>query len=112
MAYSPPDKINQLVTHTDLIKLKPCLEEIKNQGYALRDPSFGGGTDPLRSQYDDGLDALAVALPYNGEVLGCINIAWLRKAVDLDSIKSNYLKPLQLAAREIVKKYIATIGED
>ena len=41
-----------------------------------------------------------------------INIAWLRKAVDLDSIKSNYLKPLQLAAREIVKKYIAVSGED
>ena len=58
---------DRLVTNTDLIKLKPCLEEIKNQGYALRDPSFGGGTDPLRSQYDDGLDALAVALPYNGE---------------------------------------------
>ena len=112
LAYSSPEKINQLVPNTDLIKLKPYLEEIKKQGYALRDPSFGGGTDPLRSQYDDGLDALAVALPHNEEVLGCINIAWLRKAVTLDNIKSNYLKPLQIAAREIVKKYIATSNDN
>ena len=112
LAYSSPEKINQLIPNTDLIKLKPCLEEIKKQGYALRDPRFGGGTDPLRSQYDDGLDALAVALPHNGEVLGCINIAWLRKAVTLDNIKSNYLKPLQIAAREIVKKYIATSNDN
>jgi hypothetical protein len=36
--------------------LKKILDEIRQVGYATRKPSFGGGQNPLKSSFDDGLD--------------------------------------------------------
>ena len=81
------------------------LETVRRKGYAIRDSSFGGGQPPFRSQYDDGLDAIAVALTYEGGVIGCLTIAWVRKAASIEEITRDYLKILQSTAREIIDAY-------
>lgn len=91
----------------DRAKFDSILEDTRRLGYASRDPNFGGGQLPLRSQYDDGLDAIAVALPYDGGVLGCITILWIRKAASVEQIAGEYLDDLKDAATEITTAYRA-----
>ena len=89
-------------------KFDAILEKIRQQGYAVRDPSFGGGQSPFRSQFDDGLEAIAVALPYDGLVIGCLTIAWIRQAASVEMITQEYLKSLQSTTNEIIEAYQAS----
>ncbi|MDP6258564.1 MAG: hypothetical protein QGH63_05685 [Rhodospirillales bacterium] len=50
--------------------LKKILDEICQVGYATRKPSFGGGQNPLKSSFDDSLDAVAVPILATKGVLG------------------------------------------
>ena len=97
---------NQILPNRE--KFDAILEKIRQQGYAVRDPSFGGGQSPFRSQYDDGLEAIAVALPYDGLVIGCLTIAWIRQAASVEMITQEYLKSLQSTANEIIEAYQAS----
>ena len=81
------------------------LAKVRSKGYATRHTLFGGGHPPIRSEYDDGLEAIAVALSHNGEVLGCISIAWLRKASSIETIACDHLKSLQETATKIAASY-------
>ena len=67
--------------------------------------AFGGGQSPFRSQYDDGLEAIAVALAYEGRVIGCLTIAWVRKAASIEEIARDYLEILQSTAGKIIDAY-------
>ncbi|MDG2269152.1 MAG: IclR family transcriptional regulator C-terminal domain-containing protein [Alphaproteobacteria bacterium] len=57
------------------------LETIRAQGYAMRDSSYQGGNYADGSFFDDGLNAIALALQGPDKVLGCINLLWVRQAV-------------------------------
>jgi IclR family mhp operon transcriptional activator len=105
--------IEQLITTRNpvnwLLEDRPAfdalLDKVRDQGYATRDPNFGGGLLPLRSQQDDGLDAIAVALPYDGNVLGSVTLLWLRKATSVPDIVADCLADLQTAKEEIIDAY-------
>ena len=85
---------NQILPNRE--KFDAILEKIRQQGYAVRDLSFAGGQSPFRSQYDDGLEAIAVAFPYDGLVIiGCLTIAWIQQqAASVEMITQEYLKSL------------------
>ncbi|MBT3917327.1 MAG: helix-turn-helix domain-containing protein [Rhodospirillaceae bacterium] len=81
------------------------LDEIRQTGYATREPSFGGGQNPLKSSFDDGLDAVAVPILAKAGVPGCITLAWIRKAAPVQEIVADYLEDLQTAAQDIAAEF-------
>ena len=81
------------------------LRTVRRQGYAIRDPSFGGGQRALRSLYDDGLQAIAVPVNTAEKTHGIIALQWIRKAAKVDQMVKEYLGDLQAAAREIAAQY-------
>ena len=87
-------------------KFSKDLNEIRQNGYATREPSYGGGENPLRSDFDDGLNAVAVPIKLN-KILGCISLVWIRKALPIHDIVNNHLKDLKNAATRISKQYDA-----
>jgi len=97
------DAANKLIHNKE--KFADDLADIRLVGYATREPSFGGGKKPLRSEFDDGLNAVAVPIKLNETILGCISLVWIRKAMPIDDIVSKYLLDLQNAASNISKKY-------
>jgi IclR family mhp operon transcriptional activator len=56
------------------------IEETETQGFALRDPDFGGNFDEGRGAVDDGRESLGVAIRLGNHVAGTINITWTRRA--------------------------------
>jgi len=85
--------------------LKKILDEICQVGYATRKPSFGGGQNPLKSSFDDGLDAVAVPILATKGVLSCITLAWIRKAAPIKEIVDDYLEDLQTTAQDIATQF-------
>ncbi|TAH44825.1 MAG: MarR family transcriptional regulator [Betaproteobacteria bacterium] len=59
-------------------ELPAILDETRRRGYAVRDAIFGGSEEDI-SEFDDGLDAIAVPILADGNVLGCINLVWPRR---------------------------------
>jgi IclR family mhp operon transcriptional activator len=82
------------------------LETIRAQGYAMRDSSYQGGNYTDGSFFDDGLNAIAVALQGPDKVLGCINLLWVRQAVPSKQFVADNLDDLATAAEEIVSLYL------
>ena len=81
------------------------LEKIKINGYATREPSFGGGERPLKSSYDDGLQAIAVPIRIEGKVIGCISLVWVRQAATIEEIVEKFLINLKETANKIEITY-------
>jgi IclR family transcriptional regulator, mhp operon transcriptional activator len=82
-------------------RLERILADTRARGYAVRDPSFVGGSYN-RSPFDDGLAAIVVPL-FDGErVHGSINILFVRTAYTVEQFAARHLADLQAAAREIV----------
>ena len=84
------------------------LKKIRYDGFATREPSFGGGYKPLKSDSDDGLNAVAVPIKSNHSILGVITLVWIRKATSTQEIINNYLEDLQLSAIEIANRFEQT----
>ena len=95
--------VNKLIHNEE--KFLNDLNKIRGVGYATREPEFGGGQEPLRSEFDDGLNAIAVPIQLDKSVLGCISLVWLRKAVPVQDIIGEYLIDLQNASREISDQF-------
>jgi IclR family mhp operon transcriptional activator len=81
------------------------LDETREQGFGARDPRWGGHITKPKSQFDDGLSAIAVAIRNSGGVLGCINIVWIRRLVSQDEMVRRHLADLMDAAKRINLKY-------
>ena len=94
---------NRLINNDD--KFSKELAEIRRAGYATREPTFGGGQNPLKSDFDDGLNAVAVPIHSKDKVLGCITVVWVRNAVSIQTIITKHLTELQSAASEIAVKF-------
>src|SRR5262245_48613611 len=87
----------------DAKSLDRILSEVRQRGYATRDPSFTGGTYDGPAWFDDGLAAIAVALGDRTRAYGSINILWIRTAFSVGQMAEKHLADLQEAAREIVR---------
>jgi len=83
-------------------ELDGILAETRKLGYASRDPRFGGGDVDI-SVFDDGLDAIAVPICRNAEVLACMNLVWPRKYRLRAKIVADHLGDLLAAAEAIAK---------
>jgi IclR family mhp operon transcriptional activator len=86
-------------------KLEPILEEVRANGYATRDEFYLGGNYGENTFFDDGLSAISVPIRVGEQVLGCVNLVWMRQAVPVEDFVANHLADLQAAADEIVAAY-------
>lgn len=84
------------------------LRETRAQGYALRDPDFGGDFDQGRAGADDARDSLGVAIWLDGHVPGTINITWKRRALSRAEAVAEFAGPVLDAASRIAR----TLGHD
>lgn len=82
-------------------KLAHMLTQTREQGYALRDPNWGGGFDQPKSEYDDGLNAIALPILARRRVIGCVNIVWIARLFGPERMIKEHLASLQSAASEL-----------
>lgn len=81
------------------------LTETRRLGYGTRDRQFGGAYDKLKSEYNDGLAALAVPIvAAHGQVLGCVNIVWIERLFKVRDMAAKHLGDLRQAAQRIAAK--------
>ena len=97
------DPQNKSARDTDAFE--EILNTVRRQGYATRDPSFGGGQRALRSLYDDGLQAIAVPVGATGKSHGVIALQWIRKAASIEQMVQEHLDDMRTAAQEIAGQY-------
>lgn len=84
-------------------RLADMLAQTREQGYALRDPEWGGGFGQTKSEYDDGLNAIALPILARKRVLGCVNIVWIARLFGPDRMVKDHLRSLQRAASDLAK---------
>ena len=80
------------------------IDEARAQGYALRDPDFGGDFDAGRAVADDGRDSLGVAIVLDNHVPGAINITWSRRVFKRDKAVAQFADAAREAAAEIAAR--------
>lgn len=80
------------------------IRETLEQGFALRDPDFGGDFDAGRAIVDDGRDSLGVAIRLGNHVPGTLNITWSRRAMPRDAAAAQLAPPALRAAEEIARR--------
>lgn len=85
----------------DLKQLERVLNEVRQRGYATRDPSYVAGRYGETS-LDDGAAAIAVPLFDGKRAHGSINIRWFRTAYTVKEFAARHLADLQEAANAIV----------
>lgn len=88
-------------------EIDAILDDTRAQGYAVRDTIFGGGEEDI-SEFDDGLDAIAVPILTAAGVQGCINMIWPRRYNLRAKVVEAHLGDLQGAARAIAD----ALGDD
>lgn len=81
--------------------LERLLEQTRSQGYAVRDPGWGGDYRRPRAEYDDGLGAIAVPIRAHRRVVGCVNIVWIARILTVERIVASHARQLQTAAEKI-----------
>ncbi|OGA19045.1 MAG: transcriptional regulator [Betaproteobacteria bacterium RIFCSPLOWO2_02_FULL_66_14] len=77
------------------------LNETRRQGYAVRQPDFGGHFDKPRSEWDDGRNSIALPIAVGGPVIGCVNLTWIAKVAPVQEIVRRHLASLREAVEEI-----------
>jgi IclR family transcriptional regulator, mhp operon transcriptional activator len=82
-------------------RLAQIFAEVRERGYATRDPIFRGGHYG-QPPFDDGLAAIAVPLRDRKRVHASVNILWTRTAFTVEEFAARHLSDLQSAAAEIV----------
>lgn len=92
----PGDRPAQSQAYVDKL-----LAETRSQGFALRDPEFGGDFNATRAEKNDGRDSLGVAIRLSHYVPGTINITWRVRALTRDQAITRLAPMVQAAAREI-----------
>jgi IclR family transcriptional regulator, mhp operon transcriptional activator len=77
------------------------LNETRRQGYAVREPDFGGHYDKPRSAWDDGRNSIALPIAVGGAIVGCVNLTWIAKVAPVQEIVRTHLASLREATEEI-----------
>lgn len=95
--HPPPNPRSRSVLRGELDGI---LATTRRLGYASREPLFGG-TDADMSEFDDGLDAIAVPVMDGARILACMNLVWPRKYRLKAKIVRDHLADLKAAAAGI-----------
>ncbi len=95
--HPPPNPRSRAVLQGEL---EGILATTRRLGYASREPLFGG-TDQDISDFDDGLDAIAVPVMDGPRVLAAMNLVWPRKYRLKAKIVRDHLADLKAAASAI-----------
>lgn len=90
-------------------ELPALLETFRRDGYAWRDPLWGGSHLPM-SEFDDGLDAIAVPVMKGPQVLACLNLVWVRKYALREKLVGEHLEALKATALDIADAAAAVMG--
>lgn len=101
--HPPPLVASRSVLQSELPAILALAQE---QGYASRDPRFGGSDRPIR-EFDDGLDAIAVPVMARNRILACMNLVWPRKYRLKHRILREHLGDLQAAAAGLGREIAA-----
>jgi len=101
------DPSHQLAHKRD--KLETILQETKEQRYALRDPTYGGGYGLRRPTNQDGMTAIAVPIITETGVDGIVSMVWFPTAVTLERITNEFLDELWAAAEDIASNLPALV---
>jgi IclR family mhp operon transcriptional activator len=80
------------------------ISETRDQGFALRDPDFGGDFNEGRDVADDERDSLGVAIRLGSHVPGAINVTWSKRAFKRDKAIAAFAEDVQQAAEEIARR--------
>ena len=91
-------------------RLERVFAEVRQRGYATRDPTFVGGQHGA-PPFDDGLAAIVVPLKDGTRVHGSINILWIKTAFTVEEFAARHLADLQAAAAEIVASVRRSTGQ-
>ena len=83
-------------------ELADVLAATRRLGYASRDPQFGGSEADI-SEFDDGLDAIAVPIRRDDQVLACMNLVWPRKYKLKAKIVADHLDDMLETAQAIAE---------
>lgn len=81
-------------------ELDAILEDTRRRGFAVRDAGFGGAQVDM-SEFDDGLDAIAVPILTPAGVRGCINLVWPRRYGLRAKVVEAHLEDLRATAQAI-----------
>lgn len=88
-------------------ELEEVLAQTRRCGYGSRDPRFGGRNVDIEV-FDDGLDAIAVPILCQGQVIACMNLVWPRKYKLKNKIVREHLGDLQQTAMAIADAYLSS----
>lgn len=90
--------------------LQRIVGETRSRGFGTRDPRWGGHVSQPKSEYDDGLMAIAVPILVRGRAIGCINLVWIARLFKPGQIVREHLADLQEASLLISTRYMAAAG--
>ena len=82
-------------------RIEMILATVRKNGFGHRDSNWGGKSHFFRKDSDDGLDAIAVPIRLENNVIGCVNVVWIRSVLSRNEAVSKYLEDLQRTARLI-----------
>lgn len=80
------------------------IKETRAQGFAMRDPDFGGDYNEGRNVEDDERDSLGVAIRLGAHVPGTINVTWSKRAFKRERAIEAFAADVQKAATEIARR--------
>lgn len=81
------------------------IRDTHENGYALRDPDFGGDYDLIRQNIDDKRNSIAVPILHNSFAIAAINITWKVRSMATNHAVEKFEPALRRAADQIARAY-------
>ena len=85
----------------DPAAIQQIVATTRRRGYSTRAPDFGSHYSKPRSEVDDGRTSIAMPIRAGGQVLGCVNLTWRRKALTVSQVVDRYSADLHGAVSAI-----------
>lgn len=82
-------------------ELREILAATVVRGYGVRASDFGGDYSRPRNEADDRRDSIAVPIHVDDQVVGCMNLTWLRDVTSREVVVDCHLPALQAAVGRV-----------
>lgn len=97
--------IARLITGPDVdeprAQLRSIISEITSRGYSLREPFHPWPDRNQQQVLHDGRRSMAVAVMVSGQAVASINITWIERRVDTETVVGRHLGALKATARAV-----------